>query len=151
MTLGVVDETIYVFRHPCVSSFCFGQTSHVSQDEETVRKFVDDFSAAFSQNDAAALDRMTAPDYTFVTPTGTIQNKEQRVAPIRSGDLKYDYAKYDEIQVRIYGEMAIVTAHVTVKSELKGASLNGQFRSTLTLLKVKGMWELVASQASAIN
>ena len=100
-----------------------------------------------SQN--AALDRMTAPDYTFVTPTGTIQNREQRVAPIRSGDLKYDYAKYDEIQVRIYGEMAIVTARV--KSELKGAPLNGQFRSTLTLFKVKGMWELVASQASAIN
>jgi hypothetical protein len=23
MTLGVVDETIYVFRHPCVSSFLF--------------------------------------------------------------------------------------------------------------------------------
>jgi hypothetical protein len=66
-------------------------------------------------------------------------------------DLKYDYAKYDEIQVRIYGEIAIVTARVTVKSELKGASLNGQFRSTLTLFKVKGMWELVASQASAIN
>ena len=133
------------------AAFCFGQTAHVSQDEETARKFVDDFSAAFSQNDAAALDRMTASDYTFVTPTGTIQNKEQRVAPIRSGDLKYDCAKYDEVQVRIYGEMAIVTARVTVKSELKGASLNGQFRSTLTLLKVKGMWELVASQASAIN
>jgi ketosteroid isomerase-like protein len=102
------------------AAFCVGQTAHVSQDEEAVRKFVDDFSTAFSQNDAAALDRMTAPDYTFVTPTGTIQNKEQRVAPIRSGDLKYDYAKYDEIKVRIYGEMAIVTAHVTVKSELKG-------------------------------
>jgi hypothetical protein len=80
------------------AAFCFGQTAHVSQDEETVRKFVDDFSAAFSKNDASALDRMTAPDYTFVTPTGTIQNKEQRVA------------------------------HVTVKSELKGASLNGQSR-----------------------
>ena len=111
--------------------------------------FGDDLSAAFSQNDAA-LDRMH-PMYGLVTPTGTIQNKEQRVAPIRSGALKYDYAKYDEINVRIYGEMAIVTAHVTVKSQLKGAPLNGQFRSTLTLLKVKGNWELVASQASAIN
>ena len=131
--------------------FCFGQTARVSQDEQTVRKFVDDFSAAFSHNDVAALDRMTVPDYTFVTPTGAIQNKEQRVAPIRSGALKYDYAKYDEIHVRIYGEMAIVTAHVTVKSQLKGAPLNGQFRSTLTLLKVKGNWELVASQASSIN
>jgi len=65
-----------------------------------------------------ALDRMTAPDYTFVTSDGNDSaTKEQRVAPIRSGDLKYDYAKYDEIKVRIYGEMAIVTAHVTVKSE----------------------------------
>ncbi|HXC95480.1 MAG TPA: nuclear transport factor 2 family protein [Edaphobacter sp.] len=133
------------------AAFCFGQTAHVSRDEEMVRKFVDDFSAAFSQNDAAALDRMTASDYTFVTPTGTIQNKEERMAPIRSGDLKYEYAKYDEVQVRVYGGMAIVTAHVAVKSELKGTPLNGQFRSTLTLLKVRGMWELVASQASAIN
>jgi ketosteroid isomerase-like protein len=141
----------FVYFIVLASVFCFGQIAHASQDEQTVRRFVDDFSAAFSQNDAAALDRMTASDYTFVTPTGTIQNKEQRVAPIRSGALKYDYAKYDEINVRIYGEMAIVTAHVTVKSELKGAPLNGQFRSTLTLLKVKGVWELVASQASVIN
>ena len=133
------------------AALCFGQAAHVSQDEQTVRKFVDDFSTAFSQNDAAALDRMTAPDYTFVTPTGTIQNKEQRVVPIRSGALKYDYAKYDEVNVRVYGEMAIVTTRVTVKSSLNGAPLNGQFRSTLTLLKVKDTWKLVASQASAIN
>jgi hypothetical protein len=57
------------------------------------------------------------PTIRLLLRRGTIQNKEQRVAPIRSGKLKYDYAKYDEINVRIYGEMAIVTAHVTVKSE----------------------------------
>src|SRR5258708_30996102 len=93
MTWELLMERFMYFAILESAAFCFGQTVHVSQDEETVRRFADDFSAAFSQNDAAALDRMTAPDYTFVTPTGTIQNKEQRVEPIRSGDLKYDYAK----------------------------------------------------------
>lgn len=119
-------------------------------EEQAVQRFVDDFAAAFSANDANAVDRLTTPDYTFVTPAGGVQSAEQRIAPLRSGDLKYESVKYDEVKIQIYGDAAVVTARVTVKSHLKGVDIGGLFRSTLTLIKNQGEWRLVASQASAI-
>ena len=81
---------------------------------------------------------------------GIIQNKEQRLAPMRSGDLKYEFARYEEVNIRAYGNTAVVTARVAVKGQNKGADVSGQFRSTLTLVKLKGRWQLVASQANSI-
>lgn len=143
-------------------AFCFGQAAAAppltqperardGNDERAVRQFIDEFAAAFSSNDAATLDRLTATDYTFVTPAGGIQDKAQRLAPIKSGDLKYDSVKYEEVGIRIYGKMAVVTSRVVVKGQNKGTDISGQFRSTLTLAKMKGRWQLVASQANSIK
>jgi ketosteroid isomerase-like protein len=141
---------------PAVLVVCFGQaaqreTTHVGSDERGVRQFIDDFAAAFSRNDAAALDSLTAPGYTFVTPAGGIQDKAQRLAPMKSGDLKYDSVSYEDVGMRVYGNMAVVTSRVVVKGRNKGADISGQFRSTLTLFKMKGRWQLVASQATAVK
>lgn len=132
-------------------SLGFGQSKPtVGKDEQAVRNFVDQFAAAFQNNDAAALDRLFAPDYVFVNPAGAIQNKHQRVEEVRSGDRKYELARYDEVVVHLYGSTAIVTARVTTKATNKGVDSSGQFRSTLTLVKIKDKWQLVASQANSI-
>lgn len=119
-------------------------------DGAAIQRFVDEFAAAFTANDAEAADRLTTPDYTFVTPAGAVQNGEQRLAPLRSGDLKYELVKYDEVKIRVYGDAAVVTARVTVKSKLKGTDIGGLFRSTLMLVRTPAGWRLAASQANAI-
>jgi len=132
-------------------AFARRASAQVPAGEETaIQQFVDEFAAAFTANDAAAADRLTAPGYTFVTPAGGLQSGEQRLAPLRSGDLKYESVKYDEVKIRVYGDAAVVTARVTVKGTLKGNDISGLFRSTLTLVKLDGRWRLAASQASAI-
>lgn len=136
-------------------SVAFGQSakSGVSdnKDERDVRQFVSDFAAAFQNNDAAALGRAFSDDYVFVNPAGALQNKKQRVDEVGSGDRKYELAKYDEVTVRVYGNTAIVTARVTVKGTNKGVPFSGQFRSLLTLMKIKGKWQLIASQANQLQ
>jgi len=119
-------------------------------DEQAVERFIDEFAIAISANDAAGVNRLTAPGYTFVTPAGALQTAEQRLAPLRSGDLKYESVKYDEVRVRLYGSVAVATTRVTVRGHLKGADIGGLFRSTLMLVKEEGRWRLVASQASTI-
>jgi len=118
--------------------------------EASVRKFIDNFAAAFSQNDVQTLEQATSADYSFVAPNGEIQDRVKRYAPIRSGDLKYTSVKYTDVTVRLYGSTAVVTATVDVNSRLNGNDFSGKFRSTLTLVLVKGLWMLVASQANKI-
>jgi uncharacterized protein (TIGR02246 family) len=125
----------------------------VTADEQSVRKFVEDYATALSSNDATALDRLMAPDYTFVNQTGVIQNKAVRLAPLRSGQLKYQTVKYDQVQFRLYGNTAIVTTRVKVSSTNSGADASGIFRSTLTLVRSApgSAWRVVASQATTIT
>jgi uncharacterized protein (TIGR02246 family) len=119
-------------------------------DEAAVRQFIEKFSEAFTRSDADALDRLMAADYTFVTPNGVVQNKKQRLAPMRAGALKYDSVKYEEVGVHLYRDTAVVTSLVVVKGRNRETDISGQFRSTLTLVKIKGLWMLVASQANTI-
>jgi len=121
-----------------------------SGDEGAIRQFVTELAAAFGHNDVAVLDRLMSADYSFVTPTGEVQTKGERLAPLKSGDLKYDQVIYDEVSVRTYGNMAVVISHVAVQGKNKGAAVSGQFRATLTLVKTKGKWQMVASQANRI-
>lgn len=145
-----MKKTIFAIILTVVAfSAAFGRSTN-GMDESEVRRFVDQFATGFQNNDADALERLFAPDYVFVTPAGTIQNRQQRVAEIRSGDRKYELATYDEVRVWLYGDTAVVTARVTIKAKNKGVDASGQFRSTLTLVRIKGKWQLVASQANSL-
>lgn len=122
----------------------------ITADEQSVRRFVEEFATALSSNDAATLDRLTAPDYTYVNQTGVIQNKTVRFAPIRAGELKYETVKYDQVQVHLFGNSAVVTTRVKVKARNRGMDASGMFRSTLTVVRGSLGWRLVASQSTTI-
>lgn len=130
--------------------FAFGQAGKGAGEQEE-QKFIAAFSSAMEHNDLAALDRMMTPDYKFVNPSGGIQTKEDRLAPMKSGDLKYDLVKYDEFSVRRYGDVSVVIARATVKGHMKTTDVSGQFRATLVLQQTKGQWKLVSSQASPLG
>jgi ketosteroid isomerase-like protein len=49
--------------------------SHRDRDVRAVQAVEDEITAALSHNDADALDRLWAPDYTFVNPAGVLLTK----------------------------------------------------------------------------
>jgi hypothetical protein len=60
------------------------------------------------------LSRVWADDLTFTNPLGVVQTKAERLAEIRSGGRKLDAVDIDDIQVRVYGETAVVTSRSDV-------------------------------------
>jgi uncharacterized protein (TIGR02246 family) len=127
-----------------------GVQRRAEPDSVAVRRVVEQVAASFDHNDPELLERLTSDDYTFVTPTGAVQTKAQRLAPMRSGRLHYTSAHYDEIAVRVYGTAAVATARVVVQSRLDTADASGVFRATLLLSQAGGRWLMVASHASAL-
>ncbi len=123
---------------------------HMSADEQAVRKFIDELYKALGGNDAAALDRIYADNYTFVNESGEVTTKAPRLAAIRAGELKYESVSSEDVSVRLYGDTAVTTSRVTSKGQSKGQDISGQYRVTLTLVKMKGRWQLVAAQATRI-
>ena len=138
------------------SSFVFSQTTRSSanqkgNDEQAVRQLLNELSAAVGRNDIAALDRIYADDYMLVYESGVQTTKAQRLAAMKSGELKYESLSFDEVNVRMYGNTAVATYRVTSKGQSKGQDIGGQFRATSTFVKIKGRWQLVAAQVTRIT
>jgi len=126
-------------------------TSSPSPDEESIRKVEDEFAAAYGRNDAEALDRLWAADYTFVNPAGQVLTKAQRLAMLRSGELKIESYTRDEEKIRVYGDTAVVTYRSTVHAQRNGNDISSQRRVITVLIKKDRRWQAVAQQSTGIR
>ena len=120
-------------------------------DEQAVRRLINELYTALGRNDSAALDRIWAPNYSFVNESGVLITKAPRLAEIKSGELKYESVGFDEMNVRLYGNTAVATYRGTNKAKFKGQEIGGQFRITVTVVKMKNHWQVVAAQATRIT
>lgn len=129
---------------------CFtAPTASLAADQAKVEKELmqleRDWCGASVKGDAADIGAILADDYTDVVLTGTVANKAQSLADVKTD--KATVCEIDMMQVRVYGDAAVVVGRVTEKS----ATFNGQYRYTDTYIRRDGRWICVASQATEIK
>src|SRR5438874_10580180 len=101
-------------------SFAFGQTSTSSDTkaaEQEVKQMSDQYTAALTKRDTAALERIWADDYTFINATGAVLTKAERLANAKSGATNLGTIESDpNMKIRVYGgDVAIAISRVTIK------------------------------------
>jgi len=102
--------------------------------------------------DAAAVDRIEAPDIVNTGPDGTVTNKAKDIEDIRSCNLTATSVDLDNLKVRIYGHTAVATYTYTLKGGASGGKdISGQYRETDTLVQSRGKWQVVACQTTKIE
>ena len=121
--------------------------------EAELRKLMDTAAAALARNDADAMDKIYSENYMLVNVDGSVQNRAERLAALRSGSAKYEEFRYDEANFRFNPEVngAVVIARGTVKGTNAGQRLDGQFRITQVYSKINGTWKQVTAQATQIT
>jgi ketosteroid isomerase-like protein len=120
--------------------------------ESEIKKLVTDTAAALAKNDVAALDRLYADNYMLVNLDGSVQNKTDRLASIKSGDTKFDSFAYDEVSVRSNpeGTGAVSIARATASGMNKGKKVEGSIRVTQVWSKTASGWKQVSGHATQI-
>jgi len=106
---------------------------------------------ALMKGDAAFIERTTADDYTMITSSGQLRNKRRALGDLKSGEVKFQSADVDDLEVRVYGDTAVVTGRHTQRAQSGGTDISGQYRFTRVYVKQKGQWKAVAYQATRIN
>ena len=120
--------------------------------EKAIIKIEQDMSAALTKPDADAAARMLADTFYAVNPDGTTQGKAQFVADLKSGKLKLESNKLDDMKVHAAdADMAIVTYRSTDKGSYDGHDLGGQYRWLDVLAKRNGTWQFIVSQGTKIE
>jgi ketosteroid isomerase-like protein len=122
----------------------------VSVEQELI-KLENDWNNASVKRDVAALSRIITDDWTVVNPEGTVVNKAQTLAEMKSGENVTTSAVADEMKVRAYGDTAVVVGRNTVKEHYKGKDVSGQYRFTDTWVKKDGRWQCVATAVTTIT
>jgi ketosteroid isomerase-like protein len=91
-----------------------------------------------------------ASTYVFTGPQGSVENKEQAIADLKSGDLKLKSASLDSAKVQLYGGTAVVTYSSHDKGTYKGKDISGTTRWTDVFVNQNGSWQLVASHGTML-
>jgi ketosteroid isomerase-like protein len=134
----------------CCSVFPQSKGRPSSDAEQTVMGIERELLKAVLKGDASANERYLADTYVFTGPDGTVENKAQAIADLKSGDLKLQSASLDGAKVQVYGDTAVVTYSSNDKGTYKGKDISGKTRWTDVFVNRNGRWQLVASQGTMI-
>lgn len=109
------------------------------------------WSEAEKNRDIPYLDQLWADDAVFGTSLGTVLNKPQLIELIKGTDRTVDELKSDNIQVRVYGNTAIMTDHTVMRGTYKGAPFGGDYRYVRIFVKEGGKWRVELVQATPLK
>lgn len=141
----LVAASAVIFSQPAHS-----RVSQKGEDEQAVRQVIKELAAALGNNDAAALDRIWADGYVFISATGVLTTKAQRIAAVKSGEFKYESISVDDVNIHLHGDTAVATFLVTSRFQSNEKSSGGKFKTIGTFVKRKGRWVEVSAQLTPI-
>ncbi len=106
------------------------------------------------ENDYAFFDRVEAEEFVFTDAGGGVTTKKQDLEGLKqppNPDVKLTAYDVDDMSVRLYDKIAVVTGRVTTKRLVKGQAMTSLSRFTDVFLWRDGRWQLVAGHSSRIR
>lgn len=109
-------------------------------------------AVAYVKGDRDYVNRALADDWRVVDAAGAILDKAQVLREsFDSKERQIDSAEIDQIQVRTFGECAVVIGRSRFSGRYRGTSVSAAFRFTDVFVRIGGRWRVVSSQASLLT
>ena len=123
------------------------------ENRHEIDQFEDEWRNAVLNSDSKAMDALLAEDYIGITANGTIENKDQALARLRTGGRHVTSLTISERKVRFYEKTAVVTSLVDVQgTNAEGNDVSGSYRYTHVYIRdQQGKWKVVSFEASRIR
>jgi ketosteroid isomerase-like protein len=114
--------------------------------EEELLKLEKEFARAIVKNDAEAIRQFLADDWVIIDADGGIIEKARFLGVVESGALTHEMMESDDVEVRIYGDSAVVSGLTRTKGKFMGQDFSTQERATDVFVMQNGRWQCVFSQ-----
>jgi ketosteroid isomerase-like protein len=106
---------------------------------------------AYEHNDAAAIRRFLAEDYTLTDSKGVVTTKQDDIDDAVKHRVHYTTFRNKNMKVRLYPGSAIVTGQTLVKGTAAGKPFDVEVQFTDTLVLLNGRWVLAAGHVSRLR
>jgi len=102
--------------------------------------------------DGKAMGALLSDDYIGITPTGTIQTREQALEKLGNGKAHINQLSMFDRKVRFYARTAVVTSRAYIQGSTPEGDLLGNYRYTRVYVKGNdNVWKIVSFEASRMR
>lgn len=127
------------------------QQKSTGGDEAALKALEEKWDAANLKGDTATLSAIFVDTFISTNSEGEVRTKAEVLAKIKSGEIKYETSKVDDMKVFVYKDTAVVNGRWKAKFVEKGKPVDTSERFTDTYIRENGQWRCVASQGSTIK
>lgn len=124
-----------------------------TQSQEVVKKTLIDLEHTINEatrtKDRAALERIYADDYYCVHSNGVAMNRSAELAKNMSKENAWTDFVLDDVVVRVFGDVGILTGRLTLNGAAKGFKA-GARRFTDIFIRREGRWQLLNCQTTLV-
>jgi len=125
----------------------------VTQSQEEVKKTLTDLEHTINEatrtKDRRVLERIYADDYYCVHSNGAAMNKAAELAKNMSRENAWTDFVLDDVVVRVFGDVGILTGRLTLKGSARGFN-PGARRFTDIFVRRDGRWQLLNCQTTLV-
>jgi ketosteroid isomerase-like protein len=139
-----------VFSILFLTLICFVATAQNDTKMEIMMKMLT-LKNALTSKDSVALSNVLADDVTYGHTNAMIQTKAELIRDIVSLVQDYKSIEPSEMNIRVYGNTAVVNMNSKVVMNYQSQPLELNMKITFTWIKKDKDWQLVARQAVKMN
>ena len=106
---------------------------------------------AWVDGDQEFIDAILEDDWKVIDPTGRILTKAEVLREAFTGEREITEGKVDQVNVRDFGEWAIVTGRTQMSGSYQGQEMSVILRFTDVFIRRSGAWKCVSSHGTFIS
>jgi ketosteroid isomerase-like protein len=109
-----------------------------------------EFNRALTTRDFDALSKLYADDYMLVRPDGSVLSKQEVLRDLQAGGLKFASIEIANVNVRIYGQTAVLTGDTQTVTSRSGKEARAHVRLVAVYVAEDGRLRLVHFQSVSL-
>lgn len=142
LLLGVSSIGVSYAKDKSQPSANFGETEALNMAQQ--------WALLVGQANVAELEKLLDDKYLHIHGTALVENKAKFLDAFKTGARKYDPINLEEVEVRVFGNSAVVTGKFNLKAYVRDKTIEGTNRFGLVMAKSGNGQKIVSFQATAI-
>lgn len=110
-----------------------------------------EWDRAMVENDVDAIGRYMADDWTIIGSDGSVGDKASFLALVQSGVVIHDVMESHDMQVRVYGDAAVVVSRGVSGGTYHGQPFRELERVSCVFVRNEGRWRCVLTHLSRLS
>jgi ketosteroid isomerase-like protein len=110
----------------------------------------EDWDKAIVRKDKAAIADNMSEDFREIGSTGDVSDKDSFVRDLTSDDISIDPYGVEDFNVRVYGDVALLSGHTHMTGHEEGKAFATHYRYIDVYRRIDGRWKVCSVQTTKI-